>query len=134
MQAVRMPRKTRAALRSQENDDPQTIFEDTANTSQDNGIEYDPYSTENDTRQILGDLTGNDIPKQEPASTELLVAMPAKKGKGKKGGKVSKKPKIEVVVVSKYDSAMDDVIQDENHSDTSDAADIAAEVLRRDQQ
>jgi hypothetical protein len=131
-----MPRTTRAAARAKEGDSAaQLVFEDTETTTQPADAEETSRATEPSTRPIFGELIGNNIPTIEPKEqTVTIYAMPAKKVKSKKGIPATKKNKVELKVNPANDHQVAvEVLEDENQSDTSDAADAAAEELRRDE-
>lgn len=130
-----MPRVTRAAARAQEPDTPpQFIFEDTENTTQTTVSEDSSSPPSSASRPVFGELTGNDIPTSAPEQLETAIeAMPTKKAKGKKGKTAGKKTKFQLVVETPTDFPHDTVVlEDESQSDTSDAAEAAAEDLRKD--
>jgi hypothetical protein len=131
-----MPRTTRAAARAQETDNlSQLVFEDNEIATQPAGADETSQPTAHPNRPIFGELTGNSIPTVEPKEQTITIyAMPAKKVKGKKGRPATKKNKLELRVQTENDNQMlAEVLEDENHSDSSDAADAAAEELRRDE-
>ena len=131
-----MPRTTRAAARAQETDNPpQLVFEDAETATQPADAEETSQPTAPPSRPIFGELTGNNIPTIEPKEQTITIyAMPAKKVKSKKGRPATKKNKLELKVQTGNDNQMvAEVLEDENQSDTSDAADAAAEELRRDE-
>ena len=123
-----MPRTTRAAFRAQQNDDEPQIFEDHDNVTPD---ESTSNTNNSDPRPIFGELVGNNIPKPEPA-THIITVDPMPVKKGKKGGKkAGKKNNLNLVVsTANSDSTRPEVLEDENQSDSSEAADAAAEELR----
>jgi hypothetical protein len=131
-----MPRTTRAAARAQETDNlSQLVFEDDETATQPANTDETSQPTAHPGRPIFGELTGNNIPTIEPKEqTVTIYAMPAKKVKGKKGRPTTKKGKLELRVRTENDNRMlAEVLEDENHSDSSEAADAAAEELRRDE-
>lgn len=131
-----MPRTTRAAARAQETDSvPQLVFEDPEIATQPADAEETSQPTALSTRPIFGELTGNSIPAVEPREQTITIyAMPAKKIKSKKGKPATKKNKLDLNVHTGSGHAMAaEVLEDENQSDTSDAAEVAAEDLRRDE-
>lgn len=131
-----MPRTTRAAARAQDTSSaPQLVFEDAETSTQPEDAENASQPAATTTRTIFGELNGNDIPTAEPKErTVIIYAMPAKKVKGKKGRPAIKKNKLELEVQTENENPMVvEVLEDENQSDTSDAADAAAEELRRDE-
>src|SRR3954466_2421103 len=130
-----MPRTTRAATRAQETDNlSQLVFEDDETVTQAADADETSQQTAPPSRPIFGELTGNNIPtKESKEQTITIYAMPAKKVKGKKGKPASKKNKLELRVQTENDNRMvTEVLEDENYSDSSEAADAAAEELRRD--
>jgi hypothetical protein len=131
-----MPRTTRAAARAQESDSaPQLVFEDAEISTVPVDAEETSPPTALPTRPIFGELTGNNIPTIEPKEqTVTIYAMPAKKVKSKKGRPATKKNKLELKIQTTNDNQVAaEVLEDENQSDTSDAADAATEELRRDE-
>jgi hypothetical protein len=131
-----MPRTTRAAARAKEGDSaPQLVFEDAETATQPADAKETSRPTELPTRPIFGELTGNNIPTIEPKEqTVTIYAMPAKIVKSKKGRPATKKNKLDLKVRTTNDNKTAvEVLEDENQSDTSDAADAAAEELRRDE-
>ena len=131
-----MPRTTRAAARAQETDNlSQLVFEDDETIAQPADADETSQPTAHPRRPIFGELTGNNIPTIEPKEQTITIyAMPAKKVKGKKGRPATKKNKLELRVQTENDNRMvAEVLEDENHSDSSEAADAAAEELRRDE-
>ena len=126
-----MPRTTRAAARAQESDTaPQLIYED-GNTATD---DLSPTAT-NPARPIFGELVGNNVPTSEPnEQTVIIYAMPATKAKGRKGRPATKKNKLNLKVQTENeDCMMTEVLEDDDQSDSTDAADAAAEELRKDE-
>jgi hypothetical protein len=131
-----MPRTTRAAARVQETDNlSQLVFEDDKTATQPADADEISQQTAPPSRPIFGELTGNNIPTIEPKEQTITIyAMPAKKVKSKKGRLAAKKNKLELRVQTGNDNRMvAEVLEDENHSDSSEAADAAAEELRRDE-
>jgi hypothetical protein len=131
-----MPRTTRAAARVQETDSaPQLVFEDPEIATPPADAEETPPPTAPSTRPIFGELTGNSIPAVEPREQTITIyAIPAKKVKSKKGRPAIKKNKLDLKFHTASGNAMAaEVLEDENQSDTSDAAGVAAEDLRRDE-
>ena len=126
-----MPRTTRAAARAQETDtSPQLIFEDDSTAT---ATERSSQTTPVPARPIFGELTGNNIPAPEPKEqTVTIYAMPAKKVRDKKGRPANQKTKLALEVQTGNDNQMTaEVLEDENQSDSSDAAEAAAEELRK---
>jgi hypothetical protein len=131
-----MPRTTRAAARAQETDNlSQLVFEDDETATQLADANEASQQTAPPSRPIFGELTGNNIPTIEPkVQTITIYAMPAKKVKSKKSRPTTKKNKLELRVQTENDNRMvTEVLEDENHSDSSGAADAATEELRRDE-
>ena len=130
-----MPRTTRAAARAQETDSaPQLVFEDAETATHPADAEENSQLTAPPSRPIFGELTGNSIPITEPEEqTVIIYAMPAQKVKSKKGRLATKKNTMELRVQTGSENATTaEVLEDDNQSDTSDAADVAAECLRGD--
>ena len=123
-----MPRTTRAALRAQHHDDDPQIFEDHDDLTPD---ESTSNTNNSNPRPIFGELVGNNIPIPEPATHTITVdPMPVKKGK-KAGKRAGKQNKLNLVVsTANNDLTRPEVLEDENQSDSSEAADAAAEELR----
>jgi len=131
-----MPRTTRAAARAQETDNlSQLVFEDDESATQPVDADETSQQTAPPSRPIFGELTGNNIPTIEPKEQTITIyAMPAKKVKSKKGRPATKKNKLELRVQTENDNrVVTEVLEDENHSDSSEAAEAAAEELRRDE-
>jgi hypothetical protein len=129
-----MPRTTRAAARAQETDNlSHLVFEDDEPATRPAGADEASQPTAHPRRPIFGELTGNNIPTIEPQEQTITIyAMPTKKVKGRKGRPATNKNKLELKVRTENDNRMlTEVMEDENHSDSSDAADAAAEELRR---
>ena len=127
-----MPRTTRAAARAQESDSAPQVFEDPDIASSRSSEELSP-TNQHSSRPIFGELAGNKIPTPAPEVITITVdPMPVKKGKKVRTG--GKKDKIQLHSQTTNDiSTCTEVLEDENQSDSSDAAEAAVQELRKDE-
>ena len=157
-----MGRMTRAALRAHEPTTATVVYEDAdasdSSTQENTGRTAESarstnsrpatnLSTSTSNRPIFGELTGNNIPILEPEALHAVAAeaaMPAKKGKGGargkkagsvRGGAAANKRKNQIplaVEIANNGAPYVEVVEDDHHSDASEAAEQAADDLRKD--
>ncbi len=129
-----MPRVTRAQLRVQEAEGgPQIIHKDVEVSPTTVTDDYDPFSTEVSTRPPLGEIDNTNTPLPEPERTEPLA--PTKQTKGVKKSKGSEKESLHLVLENNENlvpNTEQEILEDENQSDASSAAEMAAQALMKD--